>query len=91
MGSPQVRAKSSDFALPTQWDFTQGAHGFCLSFPFYLRAVDVSRKAFSKHKATAIKEENFDFAEGAQVLVYFPRRIWNKLGFGNKGSFSGVC
>lgn len=63
-----------------------------LSFiSFYLREVDPSGKALSKHKATAIKEENFYSAEGTQVLAYFPRRILIKLGFGNKNSWPRVC
>lgn len=41
-----------------------------LSFiSFCLREVDTSGKAFSKRKATAVKEENFYFAAGAQVLA----------------------
>lgn len=82
MGSPEVRAKSCFAILHPMGLYSRSL--WLLSFvSFYLREVDISGKAFSKHRATAIKEEAFYSAEGAQELAYSSRRIWNKLGFRN--------
>lgn len=78
--------------VPSQWDFTEGALAFCLYFLLPERSWCKGKGIFeSKHKATAVREENFYTAEDAQVLVYFPRRILNRLGFRNENSCPRVC